>query len=380
MRILHTSDWHLGRQFHGVALLDDQRDVLTQVLTLLEEERIDVLIIAGDIYDRAIPPAEAITVLDTFLAAVLGMGIRVIMISGNHDSGVRLGFASHSLQETGLYISGQLRSALEPIRIPDVHGEVLFFPLPYADPLEVREYLGVPVANHAEAMVAITEAMATTIPPRARSILVAHCFVEGSAVSESERPLSVGGIETVPASAFTPFDYVALGHLHSPQYRERESIRYSGSILKYSFSEISQAKSVTIVDMDQTGQCDICLKPLQPTRDMRLLEGSLEELLAGGQTDPRREDYLLVRLTDTHAILDVMPKLRAVYPNTLHVERPQIAPGRAYKGPRREQLGRQHLALFADFYQQMQDQPLSPGQQEIVLNALQSVQDAERSS
>lgn len=377
MRFLHTSDWHLGRQFHTVSLLDDQRHVLDQLVALAIRERVDAVLLAGDIYDRAVPPAEAVVVFDDVVDALQRAGIQLVAIAGNHDSGVRIGFGARQLAQSGVHLVGPLAASDAPVRLRDAHGEVLVHALPFADPYQVRDHLGEDALPQAQR--GHDEAMAALLARRtrgARNVLLAHCFVDGgggdaAVESESERPLSIGGAERVSAAHFEGFDYVALGHLHAPQRRGRDSVRYSGSLLKYSFSESTHRKSVALVDLDGAGACSVRLVPLAPRRDVRILEGELARLLEG-EAGGRADDYLLVRLRDTHAILDVMAKLRSVYPNVLHVERLVMA----RQGPEAPVDGRQargELDLVQDFWREFRPDEWTDAHAQCVAEALAAV-------
>lgn len=374
MRILHTSDWHLGRQFHNLSLLDDQRHVLEQLIELVRDRQIEVVLISGDIYDRSVPPASAVELLDSVLNRLCReLGVPVILIAGNHDGPERLAFGARQLASAGLHIFGPLSASLAPVILRDRAGEVAFYGLPYADPATVREVFGVEVSGHDEAMAFLLDQIRADNGPTRRCVLLSHCFLDGGETSESERPLSLGGADRVAAQHFSGFNYVALGHLHGRQYKGGEQIRYSGSLLKYSFSEERQQKSVTLVEMDENGHCAIEQILLRPLRDMRVLEGELAALLAAGRNAANCEDYLLVRLTDTHAILDAMGKLREVYPNVLHLERPGLLASGERRNPAREQLHLGELAMFGDFYAQVTGNDLSSEQSTIIETALETI-------
>lgn len=362
MRILHTSDWHLGRIFHGVHLTDDQSYILDQFVKLVGDTRPDVILIAGDIYDRSVPPAEAVKLLDEILSSILlDFGVPIVMIAGNHDSPERLGFGTRLLARQGLHLIGQLQG-LAPVVLHDSHGPVYFCPLPYAEPAVVREILADPEAvDHERAMYALVDRTVKTLPPNARKVAIAHAFVAGGEASESERPLSVGGTGTVDASCFRPFHYTALGHLHQSQ-NNGDNIRYAGSLMKYSFSESAHTKSVTLTEMDgagKTAQEEICLTP---RRDVRCLEGFIKDILTGPQNGESREDYLMVTLQDTGAVLDAIGKLREVYPNVLHIERPHLTSGGELRGPGRDHRRLSEIDLFSSFFEQVTGAPLDDGQ------------------
>ncbi|WP_260293176.1 exonuclease SbcCD subunit D [Sedimenticola hydrogenitrophicus] len=374
MRLLHTADWHIGRQFHNLSLLEDQRHVLGQITDLIESRQVDVLLVAGDIYDRSVPPAAAVALLDEVLNRIcLDLGVPVIMIAGNHDGPERLAFGARHLSRAGLHIVTHLSPEPEPILLGKPGREVAFYALPYADPASVRQLFDNDVASHDEAMAFLTRRILEHHAGRGPCVLLSHCFLAGGEVSESERPLSIGGAEWVSADHFKGFDYVALGHLHGRQCRGAEHIRYAGSILKYSFSETRHHKSVTLVDLDDAGASHIEQVELQPLHDMRILEGELDPLLAQGRDDPQRDDYLLVRLNDRHAILDIMGKLRTVYPNVLHLERPGLMVGGAQRSLQRDQLKRGELAMFRDFYRQVRGEELSAEQQSLISGLLEQI-------
>lgn len=362
MRFIHTADWHLGRQFHNVSLIEDQRHVLQQLLNAAVEAEVNAFVVAGDVFDRAVPSPEAVELLDEWLAElVLAQGIPVIMIAGNHDSGRRLGFASGLLARSGLHVWARYETHPPRARLSDRHGAVHFLGLPYVEPALVRELSGEPeLRSHAQAMGWLTQAALESVPAGERSVCVAHCFVAGGVESESERPLSVGGAAAVPAECFAGFSYTALGHLHRPQ-SIGERIRYSGSLLKYSFSEIPHFKSATLVELGAAGGPSVETIPLHPLRDLRLLEGQLARLLEGPAPGESTDDFLLVRLSDEHELLDPMGRLREIYPNVLHIERPALQrAGEDALRAHRKQGG--DVELFNAFYAQATGAPLSEPQ------------------
>ena len=379
MKILHTADWHIGRHFHNVSLLDDQRHVLDQLLEIIVAENVDAVIIAGDIYDRSVPPAEAVALLnDTLHTIVDDLKVPVIMIAGNHDGAVRLGFGAKQLTKAGLYISGPLTDQIKPVELSDAHGPICFYPLPYIDPATVRNVFDTEVQGFDEAMAFMTQRIAAYHQKHhanCRSVVIAHCFIAGGAASASERPLSVGGADQVNAAQFEKFNYTALGHLHQPQYKHEETIRYSGSLLKYSFSEVEKPKSVCLVDMDKNGDCDISEAALNPIRDMRVVEGELDAILAAGRTDAQKQDYLLVRLLDKHAILDPMGKLRTVYPNVLHLEKANLREFNDSSMLDYAALKKDRLQFFEDFYHQVAGDNLPEDQRTHIAHLIDSIED-----
>lgn len=361
MKFIHTSDWHIGRQFHNVSLLDDQRHVLEQIVGYIQSESVDALVIAGDIYDRSVPPAKAVELLDQFITRICSeMNTPVILIPGNHDGVERLRFGSRQLRSAGLHILGDLKRVTEPVLITAGETTVAFYGIPYNDPETVRNLFSADVTSYDDAHSYLVDEITTVMRNDLANVLISHCFLEGAQESESERPLSIGGADRVSYKPCVNFDYVALGHLHSPQYKGEEFIRYSGSILKYSFSEEKHNKGVTLVEVNDQSVTSRHL-PLQPLRDMRIIEGELQTILEQGKVDPNNDDYLLVRLTDRHAILDPMGKLRAVYPNVLHLEKPgMLATGEQKMN--KENLKRGELEMFRDFFVQITGQPVSEEQ------------------
>ncbi|MBV1874079.1 MAG: exonuclease SbcCD subunit D [Gammaproteobacteria bacterium] len=375
MKFIHTSDWHIGRQFHNVSLLDDQQHVLSQIINAVRSESVDALVIAGDIYDRSVPPASAVKLLDEVLNTVCNeLGVPVLLIPGNHDSAQRLGFAARQLKQTGLYIFDDLANVAEAVRIKGASGiSVNFYGIPYNDPEQVRHQFDRPVNNHNEAQGFLLDKIKQSYEAEGINVLISHCFVDGAEESESERPLSIGGAERVAYEPLMDFNYVALGHLHGPQYRGDRKIRYSGSILKYSFSEQFQKKAITLVEFNPEGEPTLKSLDLKPLRDMRQIEGSMAEIIETAAADPHADDYIMVRLTDQHAILDAMGKLRAVYPNVLHLEKPGIMSVGLRKSMDFEKLKRSELDMFRDFYSQVSINQLSDSQEQALTEVIEGL-------
>ncbi|WP_249978615.1 exonuclease SbcCD subunit D [Vreelandella olivaria] len=363
MRLLHTADWHLGRLFHNLSLLDDQRDALNQLIRIIDTEAVDAVLVAGDIYDRSVPSAAAVTLLDEVLGELCEQrGLPVIMISGNHDGAERLGFGARHLRQAGLHILSDLTACDQAVTLSIGGVELDVFGIPYADPEHVRSQFAVDVRDFDSAHRYLVERITARRHAGRPTVLMSHCFVDGGLASDSERPLTLGGVESVSWEPMQHFDYVALGHLHGPQYRGGQHIRYSGSLLKYSFSEASQRKSVTLVDIDERGVTHIEQIPLLPSREVRVLEGELKALITQGRIDANADDYLLVRLTDRHAILDPMGKLREVYSNVLHLEKPGMLEARGQQRLNRERLQFSALDMFSDFYAQASGEEMSEEQ------------------
>ncbi|EKO3488406.1 exonuclease SbcCD subunit D [Vibrio fluvialis] len=378
MKFLHTSDWHLGRQFHNVSLLEDQRYVLKQLIDYLKNNAVDAVIVAGDVYDRSVPPTVAIELLDEVVSSICtDLNIPMIMIPGNHDGAKRLGFAAKQMKGAGLHIISDFEQMMTPVVLKsDQAGDVAFYGMPYNDPEQVRHHYQNSVTTHDEAHQFLCECIKAQCDTSQRHVLISHCFVDGAMESDSERPLSIGGSDRVNHEHFADFDYVALGHLHQPQKKGEEHIRYSGSLMKYSFSEQHQKKGMTLVELNDAGFVAAEHIPLSAPHDMRIIEGELDQLLEQGKTDPSAHDYLLVRLHDKHAILDPMEKLRKVYPNVLHLEKPGMLIG-VDQEMGRARLARGEMDMFRDFFLEAKQEPLSEQQESAMAEVIQSLKQAE---
>ncbi|WP_243978105.1 exonuclease SbcCD subunit D [Vibrio natriegens] len=367
MKFIHTSDWHLGRQFHNVSLLDDQQAVLEQLISYIEDNPVDAVVVAGDVYDRSVPPTVAIELLNRVVKRICTeLKTPMILISGNHDGAERLGFGSEQMKNSGLHIISNFEDMLSPVVITTkAAGEVALYGMPYNDPEQVRFVYKESVSTHDEAHKLLVEKITEQFQPQQRRVLISHCFVDGAIESDSERPLSIGGSDRVSHEHFLDFDYVALGHLHQPQKKGEEYIRYSGSLMKYSFGEQNQKKGFTLVEINESGFASAEHIELTAPHEMRIIEGDLEQVIEKGKTDPKSEDYLLVRLMDKHAILNPMEKLRAVYPNVLHLEKPGMLIG-VEQEMAQAKLARSEIDMFRDFFSEAQDSQLSQEQERAV--------------
>lgn len=383
MKLLHTSDWHLGRYFHQQSLLQDQAHVLEQIIHTATTEAVDVVLIAGDVYDRSLPPADAVRLLDETLHRLISeYGIPVIMISGNHDGPERLGFGARQLRDSGLTIVSSFDAMRIPVVLEDEHGKVAFWCMPYNDPAHVADFFKEDIKNyqtaHERLVQDIDEQKQALGLMDARHVLISHCYLDGASESESERPLSIGGADRVDASAFRNFDYVALGHLHQPQYKGEQWIRYSGSILKYSFSEHQQKKSVSLVELDGEGFAGVELVLLNALRDVRILSGKFDELLANAVTDAAADDYILAEMTDTDVVLDAFSRLRQVYPNIMDLTKTRFQSAeREQAMSAQKHLERTAIDMLSDFYKQVTGGELSDSQRAIATEVITSVQQAE---
>ncbi|EGQ9057576.1 exonuclease subunit SbcD [Vibrio parahaemolyticus] len=374
MKFIHTSDWHLGRQFHNVSLLEDQQAVLEQLIQYIENNPVDAVIVAGDVYDRSVPPTIAIELLNRVVKRICGeLNTPMILISGNHDGAERLGFGSEQMKRSGLHIISNFEDMLTPVVIETkAAGHVAFYGMPYNDPEQVRYVYKEPVSTHDEAHKLLAEKITEQFQSEHRNILISHCFVDGAIESESERPLSIGGSDRVSHEHFLNFDYVALGHLHQSQKKGEEYIRYSGSLMKYSFGEQNQKKGFTLVEIGKDGFIGAEHIELTAPHEMRIVEGELEQILEWGKTDPKNEDYLLVRLMDKHAILNPMEKLRTVYPNVLHLEKPGMLIG-VEQEMAQAKLARSEIDMFKDFFAEAQDSELSNEQEQAISDIIKQL-------
>ena len=356
LKFAQIGDTHLGRQMYGVRLLEDQRHALDLVRRELEERDVDVLLITGDVYDRSVPPAEAVKVLDDFVYDVTqGLGIPIVMIAGNHDSATRLEFGGRLMN--GLHIAPAFQGPIEPIVFEDELGMIEVFPVPFLEPARVRQLLEDPaVVDQESAMRAVVDDIRARATAE-RVVIMGHAFVAGGSASESERPLAIGGAETIDASVFDGISYVALGHLHRPQSVGSPRVQYAGSLMKYSLSELGHDKSMTVVQIPLEGDVALERVPLPPLRDLRRVEGELEDVIARGP-EGDADDYIVVKLLDKGPVFDAMARVRTVYPNALHIERPQIELEGTVKLPSRDHRSMGIHELFQAFYQEVMGEEL----------------------
>ena len=373
MKFVHISDLHLGKRIYDFSMLDDQKHILGEILKVIDSEAPDAVLIAGDVYDKSIPSIEAVELLDDFLYELSGRDLQVFLISGNHDSPERLAFASRLISPTGIHLSPVYSGAVEPVELTDGTGPVDIYVLPFVKPAHVRRFFpDAKIESYNDALRTAVEAL--HIDRSRRNVLVTHQFITGAARSDSEE-ISVGGTDNVDASVFDGFDYVALGHIHGPQNIGSERIRYCGTPLKYSFSEVSHEKSVTVVDMGKDGDLAVRTVPLRPLHDMREIEGTYEALTyrpayEGTDTD----DYLHITLTDEEDIPDAIGKLRLIYPNLMCLD---------YNNSRTRAAGmlsdiadverRSPLDLFGEFYEQQNGRPMSDEQEAFAREIMEKI-------
>lgn len=317
---MHLADLHLGKRVNGFSMMEDQEYILNRILEIMEEEQPDGLLIAGDVYDKTIPPAEAVRLMDDFLTAVAAKHVPVFLISGNHDSVERVAFGHQLMQGSGIWISPVYDGTIRHHTLEDRWGEVNIYLVPFLRPSVVRSFFpDIEIEDYTDALRTIIEDL--QVDTSRRNVVLAHQFVTAAGAlpetCDSEQ-LSVGGLDRVDGSVFSPFDYTALGHLHGPQRVGSETIRYAGSPLKYSFSELHQKKSVTVVELREKGETEIRQIPLQPRREMIELRGTFEEILAEArQKGEPQTDYYHMILTDETDVVDALSRLREYYPNIM---------------------------------------------------------------
>ncbi|TCN27401.1 exonuclease SbcCD subunit D [Mesobacillus foraminis] len=374
MKFIHTGDWHLGKLVHGLYMTADQRAILNQFIELVGEEQPDAVIIAGDLYDRSVPPTEAVELLDEVLFKInVELNIPIVAIAGNHDSAERLSFGSSWYRHNHFYLTGKLTNQFHPVRINGVN----FHLVPYAEPGLVRHLLDdESIHSHQDAMKSVIGRIEETMDHTEPNVLVGHAFVLGGESCDSERTLSVGGSGCVTSDLFAPFSYTALGHLHSPDAIRHNKIKYSGSLMKYSFSEAKQRKSISIIEMDEKGEFGIRYRTLAPRQDMREVEGYLEQLLDPDfYQNQNTEDYLKVTLLDDGSLIDPIGKLRQIYPNVLHLERKietiDQKKLKSFATAREEK--KSELDLFAQFYSQMTTADFTDEKREIMAGIINKV-------
>lgn len=367
MKLLHIADLHIGKRVNEFNIIEDQKYILEQILQITNEEKPDGILIAGDVYDKSQPSAEAVELLDEFLTQLTAFRQPIFMISGNHDSPERLSFGSRIMQKNGLHIVGVFDGVLQKVTLEDEHGIVNIYLLPFLKPAMVKPFFEQSIESYDEAARAVIST--AEISTQERNILLAHQFVVNGTQqperSESES-LSVGGLDNVDVSAFEAFDYVALGHLHRPQRIGRDTVHYAGSPLKYSFSEVRYQKSATIIELGVKNELSIHKLPLTPLRDLREIKGPIAELLRIGREEPENtEDYIHATLTDEEEIYDAIGQLRQVYPNLMVLDFENSRTGQAVFpqiAASGDAAGKTPMDLFAAFYQMQNNNELTSEQ------------------
>lgn len=374
MKFMHLGDLHIGKSVHDFSMIEDQRYILDQLLSIMDAQEVDGVLIAGDIYDRAVPSEEAVGVLDHFLCQLADRRIKTFIISGNHDSDERLSFGSSLFESSGIYIASRYEGALYRQIMQDEYGAVNIYLLPFVKASQVKHFFPKAAINSYDQAVRAVLAQAE-IRKEERNILVAHQFVIGQGEeprlggSENAAVQTVGTIEMIGADCFDSFDYTALGHIHSPQRTGKDCIRYSGSPLKYSLSEVNNTKSVPIITLGKKGEVAVELIPLRPLRDMRHIKGRLEQLLEPEHIQSP-EDYIYVTLTDEEPVSDAMAVIRQYYPNTMKLDY-ENSHTRAMEQVDLSRVTRERSfpELISDFYQMMYGCNMSEEEMKIMLEA-----------
>lgn len=373
MKFAHLSDLHLGKYLNQYSLMEDQEYILKQIIQRVREQDVDVVLISGDIYDRAVPPGEAVALFDDFLSELAGDQRKVCIISGNHDSPERIAFASRLIAASGVYLSPVYQGEIQPVRLEDSYGPVNIYMLPFIKPVHVRHFFPEEeIHSYTDAVrFAITH---MNVDGRERNVLLAHQFVTGATRSDSE-DISVGGLDNVDADVFDHFDYVALGHLHRAQNVGTNKIRYCGTPLKYSFSECKDEKTVTIVELGNKEDIMIDTVPLVPLRDMIELEGEFREVVSAlFYENVDTEAFIRLTLTDEREVLDAFSRLRSIYPNLMAMDyKKRTVQKDQEAGGTGERTSLHPADLFGQFYQEMNRQPLWEAQQQYLLEKIEKI-------
>lgn len=374
MKLIHLSDLHLGKRVNEFSMLEDQQYILEEILRIIDSEKPDGVLIAGDVYDKTVPSAEAVTLLDEFLVQLSKRDTQTFLISGNHDSAERLAFGGRLMEQSGIHIARVYNGVLAPLTLRDEYGLVDLYLLPFLRPVQVRRFFPESeIATYTEAMAAVLGA--ADIDKAHRNVLVTHQFVTGAQTCDSEE-LSVGGTDNVDVSVFDDFDYVALGHIHGPQKIGRETVRYCGTPLKYSFSEVGHKKSVTVVELAEKGSVAIRTVPLVPKRDMSELRGAYNELMLRENYEgkPFRNDYLRIKLTDEEDIPNAVNNLRTVYPYIMRLDYDNRRTRTESHVDGAEQVERKRpLTLFEEFYESQNGQPMSEEQRSFAKQLMERI-------
>ena len=385
MRFLHVSDLHIGKRVNGMSMVEDQRHILAQIVELARERQVDALVIAGDIYDKAAPSAEAVGMLDAFLTELAAAGIRVLGIPGNHDSAERIAYAQGLLANQGVCFPPVYDGNIQAVELHDGFGPVMFWLVPFLKPGDVRRHFPDREIGDDYTAAVVAALDACDIDADVRNVAVSHQLVTAGSWSpdRADDEIKLGGIDNVDVSVYDAFDYVALGHVHRPQRVGRDTVRYSGSPLKYSFSEARYPKSAVLVELGEKTagrECGSCvsfeLVPLVPLHDMREVRGTLQELLAQGEDAPGSQDYVHVTLSDEHPQLDAMARVREVFPNAMALDYDNVAV-LAQRAQARDAVDPDKVdmaELFARFYEEQAGRAMDDEQTRIVADAVRAVQ------
>lgn len=378
MKFIHLSDLHIGKRVNEFSMFEDQEYIISEIIKIIDSEKPDAVLIAGDVYDKSIPPSEAVTLFDRFLCLLSERNLQVFVISGNHDSPERLSFASRLIDKSGVHLSPVYNGHIEPFQMKDEYGEVNIYMLPFIKPANVRRFFDDrEIASYTDAVNAVISEM--NVDSESRNVLITHQFVTGANRTESEE-ISVGGADNVDVSAFDDFDYVALGHLHRPQNCLSDRVRYCGTPLKYSFSEANDKKSVTIVELKGKGSLEVRTADLVPKHEMREIKGKYEELTAKSfyENTTYQTDYMHITLTDEEDIPDGVGKLRTIYHNLMKLDydNKRTRSNSQITGAQKVEE-KTPLELFEDFYELRNNQPMSEEQREYISLLIESIWEEE---
>lgn len=373
MRFIHLSDLHIGKRVNEFSMLEEQEYILGKILNIIDDENVDCVIIAGDVYDKSVPSAEAVQVFDKFLYNISKRDIKVFVISGNHDSAERIAFGSNIMDKSGVYMSPVYDGNIKSVKLQDKYGNINVFMIPFIKPAHVRRYFeNKNIETYTDMMRAVIGTIDTDF--KERNIIITHQFVTGATRCESEE-ISVGGSDNIDADVFENFDYVALGHIHGPQYISRETIRYCGTPLKYSFSEIRHTKSVTVFDMNEKGNISIKKVPLTPKRDMREIRGNFDDITKKEYYEKiNKDDYMHIILTDENDVNDAIGKLRVIYPNIMKLDYENKRTRSEFTLEALEDVkDRNPVDLFSEFYESQNGQTMSDEQREFILKLTEEI-------
>ena len=380
MKLIHLSDLHLGKRVNEFSMLEDQQYILAQILDIIDAEQPQAVLIAGDVYDKPVPSAEAVQLFDRFLSNLAERRVQVFIISGNHDSAERIAFGAKLMDASGIHLSPVYSGTVEPLVLQDEYGPVFFRMLPFVKPAHVRRfYPDAEIETYTDALRTAVEHM--EVDRTQRNVLLTHQFVTGAGRSDSEE-ISVGGADNVDAAVFETFDYVALGHIHRPQNMEGERIRYCGTPLKYSFSEASHEKSVTVVELgaksgegNEYAQLQLRTVPLKPVHDLREIRGTYMELSAREYyLGMAADDYLHITLTDEEDVPDAIGKLRIIYPNLMKLDYDNTRTRESRNLTLADDVDtKSPLELFGTFYELQNNQPMSPQQTELISSLIEKI-------
>ena len=380
MKFIHLADLHLGKRVNEFSMLEDQKYVLAQVITLADEEQAEGLLIAGDIYDRQVPPIEAVKLFDDFLTKMSQRGVPVYMIGGNHDSIERVSFGARLMSGSGIYMATEYDGTVDKVTVQDAYGAIDIWLLPFIKPVQVRAVWG----EEAEMIKTYQDAVSFVMDrlvrdEKRRSILLAHQFVAGGTVCDSEEH-AVGGLDQVDASCFGGFDYVALGHLHGAQQAGTDTVRYAGTLLKYSFSEVNHKKNITVVNLREKGNVEIYTKPVSPLHEMRQIRGSYAEVTnRANYENTDTKDYVRITLTDEEDVFDAVGKLRTIYPNLMKLDydNTRTRQDRAVTVPG-EETKKDPLTLTEELFFMQNNRLMSDAQRDYMREIIRRVWEEER--